>query len=119
MHLIIGGAYQGKLEYAMRRFELKTEEIFYCSEQAEVDTSKKCIYGFEKYIRACCREKKTPIDNLPKGTVIICQDIFCGIVPVDREERAWREMAGTLITALAVRADTATRIFCGLAEKLK
>ena len=31
MHLIIGGAYQGKRQFAEERFGLKTEDIFSCA----------------------------------------------------------------------------------------
>jgi hypothetical protein len=31
MHLIFGGAYQGKLDYAKERYQLNEQDIFYCA----------------------------------------------------------------------------------------
>ena len=42
MVLIIGGAWQGKLEFAKREFHLKDSDIYTCS-GAEIDFSKPCI----------------------------------------------------------------------------
>lgn len=119
MDLIIGGAYQGKLEYACRRFGLRREEIFFCGETPELDGTCRGIYGLERYLRACMAAGISPELTLREDAVVICQDIFCGVVPLDREERLWRELAGRTLTMLAARAETVTRIFCGLPQSLK
>ena len=43
MILIIGGAWQGKLDFARETFGLSQEEIYTCS-PGEIDFSKRCIY---------------------------------------------------------------------------
>ena len=53
------------------------------------------------------------------GDKVIFDDISCGIVPLDDKERAWREASGRLLSFLAKRADTVTRIFCGLPLEVK
>ena len=53
------------------------------------------------------------------GSVVICEDIFCGVVPVDPEMRAWREMTGRLLAYLSGKAAHVFRIFLGLEQKLK
>ena len=55
----------------------------------------------------------------PAETVLICEDIFCGIVPMEDLERKWRDLAGRTLTVLASKANTVTRIFCGLPQQLK
>jgi len=119
MHLIIGGAYQGKLDYARREYGITEQDIFHCTDSLTIDSSKRCICGFEKYLRACSREGAVPCTEFPDGAVIICRDIFCGIVPADSGERAWRELAGRTLTALAQRAESVTRIFCGIPSVLR
>jgi hypothetical protein len=42
MQLIIGGAYQGKLEYAKKTYNLKDEDIFECSLDGALEY-KSCI----------------------------------------------------------------------------
>ena len=54
-----------------------------------------------------------------KDSVLICDDISCGVVPLDAETRAWREACGRMLSALSMEAETVTRIFCGLPQRLK
>ena len=53
------------------------------------------------------------------GKILICEDISCGVVPMDAAERAWRERHGALLQQLAQRSETVIRIFCGLPQQLK
>lgn len=120
MDLIIGGVYQGKLDYAKRRFGVTDDEVFDCAKNEGLDTEKRCIYGLECYLKTCLLTGKTPdLDDFRPDAAVICTDIFCGLVPADDAERAWRELAGKSVTRLAARAETVTRIFCGLPQRLK
>lgn len=120
MDLIIGGQYQGKLAYARQAFGIADSEIFCCTEDGEPDFSRRCIAGLERYLRACRRDGRAPgLERLREDAVVICTDIFCGLVPMNEEERAWREFAGRTVTGLAAQAETVTRIFCGLPQRLK
>ena len=56
---------------------------------------------------------------LDEQTILICDDISCGVVPMDKEVRAWREATGRAINALAAQADRVVRVFCGLPMVLK
>ena len=40
-------------------------------------------------------------------------------MPIDPEQRAWREAVGRMNAMLAARAERVTRIFCGLPMELK
>ena len=125
MYLIIGGAYQGKLEYAKERFGLMNEEISDCYEDEGPDFSKRCLYHLERYVLFCLRKGIDPAANIKKwhdangDGVLICEDIFCGLVPVDEELRAWREVAGRLVAWTAENSDGVVRLFCGLPQVLK
>ena len=63
MELIIGGAYQGKLDYAKEKYSLSEQDIFECSEDKDIDTSKKCIYHYEKYLMYCCKNGSLSCDS--------------------------------------------------------
>lgn len=125
MHLIIGGAFQGKTDWAKARFDLKDAEIVECTEQALPDLSAKCITHLEWFALCCLRQGQEPKTVLLqekdrwKESVLICDDISCGVVPLDAETRAWREACGRMLSALSVEAETVTRIFCGLPQRLK
>ena len=58
MILITGGAYQGKLEYAVNEFAIKEDEVFVCA-GPEIDLGAKVLTHFEKYVLACI---KTDVD---------------------------------------------------------
>ena len=52
MVLIIGGAWQGKLDHAKAAYGLADGDIFDC-ESTEIDFSRKCIYKIEAFTYAC------------------------------------------------------------------
>ena len=122
MVLLIGGAYQGKTAYAQKKYGLRDADIFTC-EGETLNLSVPCLRHLERFARACVRAGKEPADVLAgldlHGKILICKDISCGVVPMDAEAREWREAVGRMNAALAARADTVTRMFCGLPMELK
>lgn len=120
MILIIGGAYQGKLDFARTRFGLTQDDIFVC-DGAQIDFSRRCIYALEEFTR----EHPDPIayfeENREKwrDSILIVRDIFCGVVPVDAGQRRWRQETGRLCQYLSREAAQVSRIFCGLENRLK
>ena len=124
MILIIGGAYQGKLDYAIENYPGKT--IYQCDpENPEIDITAEIINSFHLTVLAQTRagtdmlgyfQKKLP--EL-KGKILICDDISCGIVPIEQETRMWRENAGRVMTLLSKNADEVIRVFCGIGSKIK
>lgn len=134
MHLIIGGAYQGKLDYAKERYQLGDQDVFFCSaeegdgestSEPYIDFNMKIIDRLEEFVLCCARCGTEAKDYLEsnrekwKDKVIICTDISSGIVPYEKELRAWREMTGRTLVYLGKEAEEVTRIFCGLPQKIK
>ena len=120
MILIIGGAYQGKLNFAKEAFSIPDTEVYACT-SGEIDFSKRCIYKIEDFAYA----HQDPIayfqanKELWQNSVLILQDIFCGVVPMGAENRAWRQRTGRLAQYLSKEATQVSRIFCGLEQRLK
>ncbi len=120
MILIIGGAYQGKLDFAREAFSLTEEDIFPCH-GPEIDFSRKCICQLEEFTRRA----QDPLAYFQahradwQGSILILEDIFCGVVPMGRENRAWRQKTGRLAQYLSREATQVSRIFCGLEQRLK
>jgi adenosyl cobinamide kinase/adenosyl cobinamide phosphate guanylyltransferase len=120
MILIIGGAYQGKLDYSRQQFGLSDADVFICNAE-NIDFSKRCVYRIEEFTRnnsdpiAYFKEHK----ELWQDSILICQDIFCGVVPMGAENRDWRQNTGRLCQYLSNEADQVIRIFCGLEQRLK
>ena len=125
MELIIGGAYQGKTEYAKTQFLLSDEDIFICDYDGKIDFSKKCISHIEKFCFYCAENGLEPKDIFSEhqdesaDKIIISDDISCGVVPIDKTERLFREATGRLLLMLSEKSKQVTRIFCGLPQRLK
>ena len=125
MVLIFGGAYQGKLEYALENFSLSEKDVYYCEERAGIDLSFKVINNLENFVMACVKEgleAKELLDEYGdalEDKIIIVTDISQGIVPMDQNERWWREMTGRTMLYLSRRADRVIRVFCGLGQEIK
>ena len=100
MELVIGGAFQGKLTWALRHYGLTMADV--CDLEA-----------------LSRREDVTPYLPLFRDAVVITREVGGGIVPMDGAERTWREVHGTLVQRLAREAAHVTRILCGLTEELK
>ena len=125
MELIIGGAYQGKRAYATKKYKLTDEQIYTCSQDKDIAFGSRCIDRLEEFALYCVRNDidATAVFRSHKAewehSVLICRDIFCGVVPMGAELRAWRDMTGRLCRYLAFEAQSVTRIYCGLEQKLK
>ena len=126
MVLIIGGAYQGKLVYAVGRFPGKG--VYRCEDgMTELDFASGAgiIYGLHKLILGQVRAGGDPLgyaaENIGalSGKVIICDDVSCGVVPIDPVERRYRECTGRVLGLLSGRADEVIRVFCGIGTRIK
>ena len=120
MILIIGGAYQGKLEFAKENLGVTDSDIYTCDSDV-IDFSKRCIYKIEAF----AAHNEDPVSyfklhrNEWQDSILILQDIFCGVVPMGAENRAWRQRTGRLAQYLSKEASQVSRIFCGLEQRLK
>ena len=116
MTLIIGGAGQGKLDLALSLANCGREDIALTPQEAGP-----LLYRLETWLR-------TEPDPLPAleallerspDVVIVCSEVGCGVVPLDRGDRDWRERVGRTCCALARRADRVIRVCCGIPTTLK
>ena len=125
MVFIIGGAYQGKLAYAQNKYALSDDQIFTCSEEKDIEFGRRCVDRIQDFTLYCVKSGTDAVEAFKarkddwKDSVLICEDIFCGVVPMGKEMRAWREMTGRLCAYLSGEADSVIRVFCGLEQKLK
>lgn len=126
MVLIIGGSYQGKLEFARRRYGLTDGEIQVCDEATEaIDFDRRCVAYIDRFalnrVRAGVEPAKA-FDAEPdrmKAMIFIANDVSGGVVPMDPLLRVWREACGRLNLRLAGEADEVWRLFCGLPQRVK
>ena len=136
MILVFGGAYQGKLAYALDKFDIAAEDVYRCSRDGELDLDKTVIYGLEEFVYWCTEngvEAKTVLESrfdtteadpylgtlAGTGKIFIACDVSQGLVPMDATDRAFREMMGRTLLHLSKEADEVHRVFCGIGQRLK
>ena len=126
MILLIGGAYQGKLDYACENYDLSRKDVYTCSrEKVEMPDGAPIINNVEDLVWACLANSRDPLKYLAArksrwvDSVMIVNDISCGLVPMDQNDRAFREAVGRTTTYLAKEAKEVFRIFAGIGMKLK
>lgn len=109
MILIVGGACQGKKNYAKEH---------YGENYTIVDE-------YHKKVKVALKNGDNPIDMTKKlleqeeNLVIISDELGYGLVPVDKFERDYREANGRVNCYLAERATKVIRVICGIGTQIK
>ena len=125
MILIIGGAYQGKLEFAR---QLKgTDSTASDGRTISLDqlADSDIITHFHEVIRRLWQEKReipAVVEALlakNPDTVIIMDEIGYGVVPMNAEDREYRELVGHTGQLLARQAEAVYRVICGIGTRIK
>lgn len=108
MKLYIGGAGQG--QEALARHE---------NPQAEI------ITDLHELISSWIQAGLDPL----KQTMILCQEhpdavitsneVGSGVVPMERNDREWREQVGRAQCLIAARSEQVTRVLCGIGVRIK
>lgn len=126
MKLVIGGAYQGKKAYASRQYEIKDEQWAdgkTCNEEELMSAA--AVYDFHIFIRRQLGEgrdaQKLGQELWEKNPqiVVVSDEVGYGIVPMEAEERAWREACGRVCTILAEKSEEVVRVCCGIGRRIK
>lgn len=124
MKMIIGGAYQGKTEYALKKYNISENEIA-DGENINKVSEYRCIKNFHLFIKQMLTENKDPLEETRKvllenpDIIIIMNEIGNGIIPIEKSERIWREQVGKVGCFLAEQAESVERIICGISVKIK
>ena len=130
MELYIGGFAQGKLDYVKAQYP--SAKIFENLEDfMNAGASSNCgriLNGLHLIIKQMLaggikadevERRIMPLAKNSQDTAIICNEIGCGIVPLDKEERLYRELTGRILVKLASKADKVVRITCGIPQRIK
>lgn len=130
MELYIGGYSQGKLGYVMSQHN--SAKVFDNIEDfMNAGANSNCgriLNGLHLIIKRLLdggcnadeieRKIMQLADDTPDA-IIICNEIGCGIVPLDKAERLYRELTGGILVKLASKAEKVVRITCGIPQRIK
>lgn len=126
MILVTGGAYQNKKQAACRLFDAEESDFLdggSCDMQAIF--SCRALENFHLYVRRYLKSGKDPAEFAAElaeknpRLLIVTDEIGCGIVPIEKEERYWREQNGRICCALATQAETVVRVVAGIPTVIK
>lgn len=120
MILIIGGAYQGKLKYAKENYKFDFIDGENCN-LGDIFTAKG-IYNFHKYVKRMeepTEEFTRKLIETNQGLVVISREIGLGVVPMDKNDREYREKVGRVCTSLAQFSRKVVRVSCGIGTVIK
>lgn len=98
MVLIVGGLGAGKRAYA--------QTLGYTPRQMSPRLEAPCpvLYDLQALVPVKVDGWHALLPALLQKEVLICNEVGCGVVPIDAKERLWREEVGRLCIALARRA---------------
>ncbi len=113
MVFIVGGAHQGKTDYAREHFNegCKLVNHYHLRVREQLRAGLDPLREAEKLLRS--------MEELKGGLVIISDEIGYGLVPVDVFEREYREKSGRVNCYLAEKADQVIRVVCGIGSRIK
>ena len=124
MRIITGGAFQGKRAFAEKLYPgVEWTDGGRCA----LDEIRTCraVYGFHEFVKRWLEQGKNweELASLMleenRDLILICDEIGCGLVPVDAFEREYRESTGRVMNALAVQAERVDRVVCGIGRRIK
>ena len=123
MIFVIGGAYQGQKEYVGSVFRnVKFTDGRICSLEQAMNAE--CITDFHMLVKRIMKEVD-PISfteelckNAPE-CIVISDEIGCGIIPLEKCERQWREAAGRCGCVIAKNSKAVIRLVCGIPTAIK
>ncbi len=124
MELIVGGAFQGQLEYGKSQHpDISWIDGAACSleELYQADG----VYDFHEFIKSQlrqhgdCSHLAEDLIRENEKLVVVSNEVGYGVVPIDAFERAYREAVGRVCTKLAAHSHKVTRVICGIGTVIK
>lgn len=126
MRLILGGRAQGKRAYVQNTYKIRAEEFRAGETEAfEELREQRAFDSFHLWVRRKYEEGAEVMELTKRllaanpDCIILCDEVGCGIVPLERAEREYRELVGRIQILLAERAVSVERIICGISQKIK
>jgi len=127
MDLYVGGAFQGKKEYVDNKYSGIKKLKWYDGQSIEpFDITKyDAIYNYQEVVKRELLEGKVPDDEIKRlidlkpDIIIVCNEVGCGVIPIAKEDRIYREAVGRCMCIAAAKADRVTRIICGIGQVIK
>lgn len=143
MHVVTGGAYNGKLNWVFDHYELSTKEYTLISSYRHdllpddfetITTDILIINGIEGYVKTflaneasvASQTEKIVLDFMNweqqkdnRKLIVIGNDISKGVVPKEAFDREWRDMSGIMCQRLVQSSERFDIVWYGVNRQLK
>ena len=126
MRLIIGGAHQGKLDWYLRTSGQSMQQVADGETlPLELLPDRPVLNHLHRWVYRMVQQGKDVQAAMERylqcfpDAVILCDEVGCGVVPLDRADEAYREAVGRLCCALAEEADAVVRVIAGVPQWIK
>lgn len=126
MRLVIGGAWQGKRDWAVRQWAVDPSLVMDGADCREEALKKSAVIDhFHLLVRRWMAAGEDAVMKTEAmlrenpDIIVISDEVGCGIVPVDKGEREYREVHGRICCYLAGQADEVVRVCCGIGQYIK
>ena len=118
-YFVTGGAAQGKTEFIKNVFGLDDADIFNLRNNTDIRNLQECsaVIHVEEYVRYCLNQGREPEDIFAGIPIVAGDDIFCGIVPLEKKDRIFRDTCGDFYRKL-VKDRILIRVVCGIGERI-
>jgi len=142
MHVVTGGAYHGKSSWVKNFYRLDDESAWIsayrhhpCPYTIDMISEVVILEGIEEWIRQTTVKDKSfdrndgqrvinswlawELEDKNRQLIVIGTDISKGIVPMDREDRWWRDMVGWFFQDLVLHCERFDVVWYGIPMQLK
>lgn len=111
MVLILGARGAGKADYV--------RSLGYSGLGTALSDNSPVLYGLEALVRENPERADALLDALCKKELVVCQEVGGGVIPLQKEDRAYRDAVGRLCVRLAKEATAVVRVVAGIPIAVK
>lgn len=126
MVMVTGGAFQGKRDCLKRLYGISESEIMSGADCRIEDVfTAAAISDYQELVRRLIAENIDVSEFTERfcrenrNAAVIINEIGCGIIPLEKSERIYREEVGRAGCIIASHSETVIRVFCGIPEVIK
>ncbi|SES02826.1 bifunctional adenosylcobinamide kinase/adenosylcobinamide-phosphate guanylyltransferase [Psychrobacillus sp. OK032] len=124
MHVIFGGAFNGKRAYVEQRIQGRSVQWVNAEEDIPVflsNTEVIVVFGIENLLQTKLEKWLECLErwNEEIEVIVIATEIGRGIVPMEASTRKLRDDVGRFYQQLFTKAESVTRIWYGISQTIK
>ena len=123
MIMITGGAYEGKTDFVKTHYGCEITDGKSCDFESVFTVE--CVSNYHLLVKRLIESRQDTLAFTERlcrknpNIIVITDEIGCGIIPLDKSDRIWREQVGRAGLLIAKNSDTVVRFICGIPNVIK